>query len=138
VVDARAELLRSAPAEGAQPRPPAGEVKVADATSVFGTGTTALMPAAPVTDLPTGQLTPDHPVPRQVDLEKVLAAAPAASDAMAVSVPPVMPAGMRLAGAGDEGRGWTATWLGLLLMVLGVVSVLSSSRALREAVLLRH
>ena len=29
-------------------------------------------------------------------------------------------------------------WLGMLLMALGVVSVLSSSRALREAVLLRH
>ncbi|CUU19712.1 hypothetical protein CDS [Bradyrhizobium sp.] len=30
------------------------------------------------------------------------------------------------------------TWLGLLLIVLGVGSVSSSSRALREAVLLRY
>jgi hypothetical protein len=32
---------------------------------------------------------------------------------------------------------WTATWLGMLLMALGLVSILGSSRTLREAVLLR-
>ncbi|MGY4427583.1 hypothetical protein ACVWWO_000060 [Bradyrhizobium sp. F1.13.1] len=127
VVDARAELLRPAPAEGAQPTPPAREVEVADAASVFGTGTTALMPAAPVTDLPPGQVTPDHPVPRQVDLEKVLAAA---SEGPLSSGPAVMPADVRATKSG--GRGWTASWTGVLLMAFGTVSLLSSSRVLRS------
>lgn len=130
VVDARAELLRPAPAEGAQPTPPAREVEVADAASVFGTGTTALMPAAPVTDLPPGQVTPDHPVPRQVDLEKVLAAAPSASEGLLSSGPAVMPADVRATKSG--GRGWTASWTGVLLMAFGTVSLLSSSRVLRS------
>lgn len=41
------------------------------------------MPAATVTDLPPGQVTPDHSVPWQVELEKVLAGAPAAIEAVA-------------------------------------------------------
>ncbi|MCK1420826.1 hypothetical protein IVB14_13990 [Bradyrhizobium sp. 180] len=134
VVDARAELQRSAPAEGVQPPPPAREVKVADAALVVGTGTTAVMPAAPFTALPTGQFTSEHSVPFQIDVEKPLAAV---RDAAAASVPPAIPVGMPPAEAGDGGKGWTATWLGLLLMVLGIGSVLSSSRVLREAVLLR-
>ena len=39
--------------------------------------------------------------------------------------------------ASDDGWGWTANWLGMLLMALGLVSVLSSSRVLRGGVLLR-
>ncbi|RZM91719.1 hypothetical protein CWO91_40825 [Bradyrhizobium genosp. SA-3] len=133
VVDARAELQRAAPAEEVQPTPPAREVKVADAAFVSGTGT-ALMPAAPFTDLPTGQLTSEHSVPLQIGVEKPRAAV---SDVADASVPSAMPVGMNAAEAGDEGKGRTATWLGLLLMVLGIGSVLSSSRVLREAVLLR-
>ncbi|WP_314948215.1 hypothetical protein [Bradyrhizobium cosmicum] len=137
VVDARAELLRPAPAEGAQAAPPARGVKLVDAASVFGTRTAALVPATPLTEVATGEPTPDHPVPRQVDLANVLPAAPVASEALAASVPPVMPIGVRATEAGDMGRGSTATWIGVLLMALGIVSVLSSSRELREAVLLR-
>ena len=87
VVDARAELLRSAPAETSQPTPPAPEFKVVDAASVLATGAAALVPPAPVEKLATDQLTPDHATPRQVDVETLLAAAPAASDAVAASVP---------------------------------------------------
>ena len=89
VVDARAELLRSAPAETSQPTRPEPELKVVDAASVVATGVAALVPPAPVDNLGTDQLTPDHRTPRQVDVETLLAAAPAASDAVAASVPPV-------------------------------------------------
>src|SRR6516165_2565402 len=58
VVDARAELLRSAPAETPQQTP---DFKVADATAEAA----ALVPAVPVVAKPaTDQLTPDNPTPR--------------------------------------------------------------------------
>jgi hypothetical protein len=137
VVDARAELPRSAPAETSQPTPPASELKVIDAASVVATGAAALAPPAPVANRATGQLTPDHPAPRQVDVEILLAAAPAASGAVAASVPSAPPIAFPFAEAGDDRRGWTANWLGMLLMALGLVSVLSSSWV-RGAVLLRQ
>ena len=133
VVDARAELLRPRPAE--QSQPPVPEFKVAEAASELGTSTTAPIPAVPDLYRRTNQLTSEFSVPPQVDVEKLLAAA---SDAAAASMPPVLPVGISPRGAGDEGRGWAVTWLGLLLIVLGVGSVSSSSRALREAVLLRY
>ncbi|MCK1737517.1 hypothetical protein IVA79_26930 [Bradyrhizobium sp. 138] len=125
VVDARAELLGSAPPEQAQP--PVPEMKVADAASNLGTGLT-LMSAAPIVDLPN-QLTPEHSVSGQVDVGQLLAAAPAA--------PQDMPLGGRTAEAHGEARSWTA-WLGVLLMTLGGLSLLSSSRTLRHAWRLRH
>ncbi|MFL6789895.1 MAG: hypothetical protein ACJ8EE_01800 [Bradyrhizobium sp.] len=138
VVDARAELLRSAAAETSQPTPPASELKVVDVAAVVAMGTAALAPPAPVANRATGQLTPDHPTRRQVDVKTLLAAAPAASDAVAASVPPAPAVAFPIAEAGDDGRGWTANWLGMLLMALGLVSVLSSSHVLRGAVLLRQ
>ena len=136
MVDARAELQRSAPEEAVQLTPLARELKVADADFVSGTGTTVVRPAAPLTDRPTGQFTSEHSVPLQIDVENLLASV---GDITAASVPPTTkPVDMYAAAAGDDGRGWTATWVGLLLMVLGIGSVLSSSRTLREAVLLRH
>ncbi|MGY3420783.1 hypothetical protein ACVWZW_001258 [Bradyrhizobium sp. F1.13.4] len=126
VIDARADLPSSSPAEGAQPRP-AREVKVADANSVFDAGTPALMAAAPAADLPTSQLTPEHRGPPQVDVEKLAAAARAVS-------PPAMPLGARNEEVRDEPRSWTVTWLGVLLMTLGGFSMLSSSRTLRQTV----
>jgi hypothetical protein len=125
VVDARAELLRSALAETPQPTPPAPELKLADAAPVPAMG------AAP----PSDQLTPDHPMPRQVDVETLLAAAPAASNAVAASVPPATPVAIPMTKAGEDGRGWTTTWLGVLLISLGFVSLLSSSRTVRGTVL---
>ena len=126
VVDARAELLRSTPPE--QSQPPVPEMKVADADSSLGTGP-ALMSAAPIVDLPN-QLTPEHSAPGQVDAGQLLAAAPADS-------PQDMPLGARTAEARDEARNWTA-WFGVLLMTLGGLSLLSSSRTLRHAWRLRH
>jgi hypothetical protein len=135
VVDARAEL-RSAPEEASQPTRLAPEFKVVDAASVLATGPAAFVPLAPVEKRATDQLTPDHATPRVVDVKTLLAAAPAPSDAVAASVPPA-PVAFPAAEAADEGQGWMATLLGVLLMALGLVSVLGSSPALREAVLLR-
>ncbi|MCK1745145.1 hypothetical protein IVA80_31130 [Bradyrhizobium sp. 139] len=127
VVDARAQLLRSATAEPSQP--PVPEIKVADAASVLDMGTT--MTSAAPTDLHSRRLTPEHSVPGQVDVEQLLAPALAGS-------PPAMPMGARIAEAHDEARSWTATCLGVLLMTLGGFSILSSSRMLRHAVRLRQ
>jgi hypothetical protein len=133
VVDARAELLRSAPAETSQPMRPAPEFKEADASSVLATEAAAFVPPAPIENLKTDRLTPDRRTPRQVNVETLLAAAPATSDSVAAAAPVAFP----LTEAADDGRGWTVTWLGALLMALGLVSILGSSRTLREAALLR-
>jgi uncharacterized membrane protein len=137
VVDARAELLRSGSAETPQPTPPAPALKVVDAAPVPATGAATLVPPTPVVAKPaTDQLTPNHhpAPPRQVDVEALLAAAPAASDA-AASVPPATPVAIATSEASDDGSGWTATWPGVLLMALGFICLLSSSRTLRGAVL---
>lgn len=65
------------------------------------------MPAAPVTDPATSQLTPEHAVPLQVDVEKLAAAARGDS--------PVVIVEARNEEVRDEARSWTATWLGVLL-----------------------
>jgi hypothetical protein len=139
VMDARAEMLRSAPAEMPEPTRPAPEFKVVDVAPVQAPGAAAFVPAAPsaIANQATDQLVPDQPTPRQLDEKTLLAAAPAPSDAVAVSVPPAAPVAAQVAEAADNGPGWTATWLGVLLMALGLAFVLGSSRAVREAVLLR-
>lgn len=130
VIDARAELSRSAPAEGAPPTPPARELKVADAASELGTGP-VLTSAARIAELHSRRVMPEHSVPSQVDVEQLLAAA----DAGPSPDPPAMVIGVQIA---DEARSWTSMWLGVLLMTLGILFVLSSSRTLRFAVRLHH
>jgi hypothetical protein len=137
VVDARAELLGSAPAETFQRERPAPELKMADAASVLATAIAAFVPPVPLENIATAQPTPDRRAPRQVDVETLLAAAPADRDAAAASVPAAAPAAFPIVEAADDGQGWMATWLGVLLMALGLVAVLGSSRTVREAVLLR-
>jgi hypothetical protein len=127
-VDARAELPRSA-----QPVPPASKIKVVAATS----DASGLVPSAPVDHRATHQAIPDRPTPREVDLETRVAAAPAASNAVAVPVAPTSPVAFPIAEAADDERGWTENWLGLVLMALGLVSVLSSSQTVREAIMSR-
>lgn len=131
VVDARAELMRSTPAEAPQPMRPLPEFKVADAAA---SAAAAIVPSAPIENLKVDRLRPDR-TPRQVDVETLLAAAP--GDAVAASVPPAPPVNFLIAEAAHDGWDWMATWLGVLLMALGLVSVLGSSRTIREAVLLR-
>ena len=129
VVDARAELLRSAPAEPS--RPSHSEVKVADAASDLGSGS-ALMSAAIIAE--HGRPTPARSVPVQVDVDQLLATAPTVTDAVTPSGPP---ASVLIAEARNEAPSETATWLGAVLIMLGLFSIMSSSRLLRHAVRLR-
>jgi hypothetical protein len=131
VVDARAELLRSAPAETSLPMRSAPELKVVDAAPVLAAGAAAIVPPAPIEKLAVDRLTPDHRTKRQVDVETLLAATPATRDAVAASVPTAVPVAFLIAEEIDDGRGWTTTWLGVLLMAVGLVSVLGSSRTVR-------
>jgi protein-S-isoprenylcysteine O-methyltransferase Ste14 len=111
-VDARAELM----AKTSDPTPSVSEVKVLDATSVVRGGAVA--------HHAIGQLTEEYPMPRQVDVEALLVAL-AASGAVATSVPPIA---SPLVDSSDDGRSWTANWLGVLVMALGLVLVLTGSR----------
>ncbi|SFJ70087.1 hypothetical protein [Bradyrhizobium sp. Gha] len=123
-LDARAELLRSMPVE--QPHP---EVNVADAGSDLS-ATTAL-PSATIIAEHSPRPTLSVSGQDQVDVEQLLAAAPA-NDTRTSSESPTMPVDVLMPTAEAPSR--TATWLGVLLMVLGMLSILSSSRSLRHAV----
>lgn len=138
-MDARAEMLRSAPAEMPELTRPGPEFKVVDVAPAQTPGAAAFVPAAPVATAnhATDQLAPDHPTPRRLDEKMLLAAAPAPSEAVAVSVPPAPAVASPTAEAPEDRPGWTATWLGVLLMALGLAFVLGSSRTVRETVLLR-
>ncbi len=127
VVDARAQLLRSASAEMSQPVPSA-RAEVVDAAPVPATGAAALVPPALViAKSATDQVTPDLAAPRLVDVEALLAGAPSASDTtVAASAPSAMTIDPN-AEANEDSWGWTATWPGLLLIGLGLVFILSSS-----------
>jgi len=124
--DARAEVLRSAPAEMSQPTPPAPEqLKAADAVPVAAMGDAALVPPAPAAASATDQRASDRPAPRV----EMLRVSPSANDTIDASVPAAIPVAFRLAetgDTGDDGWGWMATWLGVLLMGLGLVSLLSA------------
>ena len=121
VEDARAEMLSSPPAEAPQPTPPEPTLKMVRTVRV--TDAAAMVPSAPVLDTPaTDQPTPDQPTPRRVDVERLLADSPAASDEVA-SVPSATP----IAGSGATMEAWMTPRLGVLLMMLGGVALLSAS-----------
>jgi len=125
VEDARAQLLRSAPAETFQRTPVAPELKMVDAAPVPANGAAALVPPVAAVAEPTiDRLTPDHSTPPPVDVETLLAAAPSARDTVASSVPPATSGALPI--AGEDERGWMPTLAGVLLMVLGIVSLLGS------------
>lgn len=121
--DARAEVLRAAPAQMSQPTSSSPEqLKVADAAPAAPT----IEPPAPVAEAATDQRTPDHPTPRVVRVE-MLRVSPAADDTIGSSVPPATPVAFHPAETDDDGWGWTASRLGLLLMALGFVALLGAS-----------
>ncbi|EIG63689.1 hypothetical protein [Bradyrhizobium sp. WSM1253] len=122
MIDARVELLPSSPADRAPPMPPARELKVADAAPFSEASKSALMPARPVADLPATQLTPEHSVPPDVDVEKLAAAVRADS-------PAAIPMAAHNEEVRDEPRSWTVNSLGVLLMTLGGFSILSSNHS---------
>jgi hypothetical protein len=160
VVDARAELMRPVPEETLQPRPvPA--VKVVDAVasvpaadvapSVSAAGAAASVPAAGA--VPSGAATgaaalvppppvlakPDQPASDQADVprdnvETLLAATPASSEAVAVSAPAVANVAVPFVTT-DDGPWWTSRWIGPLLMALGLISLLIATRPLQTVAL---
>jgi hypothetical protein len=139
VMDARAELLRSVPAEASQSRP-APELNVAEAAPVRATGAAAFVPPPPAESLATDRLTSepptsDRPTPRRLDEKTLLAAATAPSDAVVVSVPPAPAVASPISEAADDGRSWMATSLGVLLIALGLAFVFGFSRTGRELLL---
>ncbi|MGY4627219.1 hypothetical protein ACVWY3_004975 [Bradyrhizobium sp. USDA 4486] len=127
ILDARAELLRSTP--GLPSQPPRPELKTADADPDLGTST-ALTSAALIAQ------NSRRPPPSQIDVEQLLAAAPP-NDVATSSGPPNITTGVRLAEASNEAASRTATLVAVLLIVLGMLSILSSSRSLRHAVRFR-
>jgi len=135
VVDARAELLRSVPAETSLPMRIAPELKVADTAPVLATGVAAFVAPAPIEKLEIDRLAPDHPTRGQADVETRMAATPATRDAAPMSAVPVA---YLTSEEVDDARSWTTTWLAVLLMALGLASILGSSRTVREALLLRR
>ena len=130
VVDARAELPRSAPADASRPSPSV-LAQVVDASPVLAAGIATR--ALPVPLSKRDRLTADEIALRQVDVEALLAATPAASDVIAAAA---MPLALSTAEADDDG--WVWTWLGMLLMALGLVSVVSAGRIIRWDVLLHR
>jgi hypothetical protein len=140
VEDARAELVSPAPAEAPQPTLAAPQIKVVkvikvtDADPGPATVAAALVPPAPVLAQPSAdQPASDQSRPRHVDVETLLADAPAASDEVAYAhkAMPVAAPGAET----DGGGGWTTTLLGVLLMALGLVALLSASPPLRQTLL---
>ena len=130
-VDARAELARPAPVEAPQPTPP--EPRVVDVAPDLATGAAALMPPAPIKPA-TDQLTPDHSTAPQVDVERLLATASSADDNVGLSERPSPRVADPIAETSESEQGWTATWLGVVLMALGLVSLLSASRTIAALV----
>jgi hypothetical protein len=129
IEDARDELVNPAPAETPQPAPLAPMLTMVHTIPVRVADAAALVPPAPVPARPgVDQPSSDQPTPRRVDVEKLLADAPAASDEVA-SAPPVA-APTAETGGGEAG---IASWLGVLLIALGGVALLSSSRTFRRA-----
>jgi hypothetical protein len=120
VVDARAELPRVSPGETFQATPPAPELRVSELAEAAATLVSP--PVRPAAE----QLTPNDPTPPQVDVERLLATAPFASDSLGSSKPPPSAIAVATAEAAEGEQGWTATWLGMLLMLLGFVSLLGS------------
>ena len=128
VADARAEMANAAPA----PTPePALTPKLTVVRTVRVTEAAAQVPPAPVLNQQAAdQPVPDQPAPPRVDVEQLLAEAPAASSevASAAPAPPVAVPAAKTAGIGE----WMSSWLGELLIVLGGVALLASSLTFRR------
>jgi hypothetical protein len=130
VEDARAEVMNAAPAETPEPTASAPKLTVVRTVPVHLADAAALVPPAPPAP-GADQATPDRPAPPPVDVEQLLADAPAASEevASAAAATPLAAPGANT-GGGEEG---TASWLGVLLIALGGAALLASSRPLQRA-----
>lgn len=131
--DARDELPRSAQAETSGPGPRAPEIKLVDAAPVPATGIAGLVPAAPVVgNVANDQVTPEPPAPPQLNEKALLAAAPAAPDTVDASANSMAAVAVSTPEVSETGRSSMASWLGVLLMALGGVTLFGSSRTRRQ------
>jgi hypothetical protein len=128
--DARAELTNAAPAETPEPAPSAPKLTVVRTIPVHLADAAAQVPPAPPAP-GADQATTTSPAPPPVDVERLLAEAPAANEevASAAAATPISAPGASM-GGGEEA---TAPWLGVLLIALGGAALLGSSRTLRRA-----
>jgi len=128
VRDARAELLRSAPAETPQLVPSTPTLKIVRTIPVREADAAAQIPPVPPG---VNQPTPDRP-PRPVDVEQLLADAPAGIEApaSAPAATPIATPGVDT-GGGEQG---IPSWPGMLLMALGGAALLASNRTVQRAV----
>jgi hypothetical protein len=127
VDDARAELVNAAPALRAEPAPAQMLQPAPSAQKITTVHTVRVVDAAaqvPPALIPATLDVDQQPRRPQVDVEKLLAEAGAASDEVASAPPPT---------GANTGGGEEASWLGMVLMALGCAALLSASRTLRQA-----
>jgi hypothetical protein len=134
IEDARAEILKPAPAGASEAMSHAPEITLVEATPIADTRVAAIVPAAPVLSEETSDpVTPERPTPPQLNEEALLAAAAAVPDPVdtsAVSPPTIAASTPEVR---EAGRWSISSWLGLLLMALGGIALLGSSRTRRRA-----
>jgi len=146
VEDARAEMVKAAPAETPQAPPAEPTLRIVHTVPVRMADAEAQVPPPPARDSQVvnqqaadqqavdqqavnqqaaAQPTPNQGAPRHVDVEKLLADAPAASGdaASAAAAMPIADPGASTGGAGE----WISPWYGALLIMLGGVALLGAS-----------
>jgi hypothetical protein len=133
VEDAHAEMLNSAPQQTPQAAAPEPKLTIVRTIPVRVSDAAGQVPPAPDLNISdAAQLATDQQAPRQLDVDQLLAHAPAESEETAYTSPPPL---LAIPGADTAGRAeWIASWLGLLLIALGGAALLSSSPALLRAV----
>jgi hypothetical protein len=130
--NARSGLQRSAPRYAAEPNSPA-PVQFARATTIFSTGIMPLVSGASVPSDPNDQLMLDYVGPPPVPVA-LLAAAESDEIPQPAPSPTMMTSSSIEPGNFEKG----ITWIGMLLMVLGLISVSSASPTVRAALLRRQ
>lgn len=122
-LDARAQLLKTAPVNAAQPTTPTPEVT--DQASVSDNAAATIVPAAPIAVQPAiDPPTPRRAAPRSVDVETLLAASVLDKDTAVSSAPPAISAAPSI----QEEDHWesTATRAGVTLIALGILFMVGS------------
>jgi hypothetical protein len=133
VADARDELLTSTSPQTAGPAP---KVELVDVVPVSPLGASRAVPMASVAANPTSDQTASaQTAPPQFGGGAVLVARAPVSVATPSFI--VSPLAASQDVPDDSGRWSNASWIGRLLIAMGIVSLLSASRAIRGAILVR-
>ncbi len=128
VADARAQMLSAALPEPLPSTAPAPEVVETASAPANPTATTA--PAATVVAQPRiEQPTPDRTAPRSVDVDMLLADASLARDTVASSAPQAARVRSSIPEANVDRSELTATWMGMVLITLGLTFLVGSMLA---------